>query len=89
MDHDAKQHATDTVASKRLYRKSHFGVQHGIRPLLPLDPMKYVGCCLHLLLSVTGTLWVHGVLAALGGSSESKRKCELMNEKLRELRISL
>ncbi len=86
VDEDKKCHENDGEEDVKKYRSLHFGVRHGREPLLPIEPMKVIGCCLHLLLSVVRTLWEHGVCVHLSGRG-SKLRVEELNDKLTALGI--
>ena len=52
-------------ASMAKYTKAHAGVSWHVCPLLPLEPMAYIVCCLHLLLSLTKLLFKSLILPML------------------------
>ena len=63
-----------------------FGVTRGRAPILDVDPCYHVMCCLHLNLSIVGTLWKHGVLYHLSGPKKRER-ADRVNLRLKELGI--
>ena len=47
------------------YAKAHAGASWHRPPLLPIEPIKYIVCCLHLLLSLTKLLFKAAILPML------------------------
>ncbi len=86
MNDDTLLHKCDNAAAVDKFQVLHKGVSHGVLPLLPVEPSEQVGCALHLMLSVCGTLWVHGVCANIVGENRDAIALKL-NEKLTSLRI--
>ena len=70
------------------YQDQHFGITRGQAPLLDVEPKRHVMCCLHLNLSIVGTLWKHGVLYHLSGPKKRDR-ADRLNARLKELSIHM
>lgn len=70
------------------YEDLHFGVSRGKAPILDVDPNRHIMRCLHLNLSIVGTLWKHGVLNHLSGPKK-KERADRVNLRLKELGIHM
>lgn len=85
--HDDKQrHSMDSQDDQKKFAKLHYGQNHGRESLLPIEPMKFIGCALHLQLSVMRTLWEDAVCVHLTGHTKQQR-VDAVNSKLSELRV--
>ena len=74
---DIERHKDDSKEQLEEYERLHCSVSRGKRMLIEMEPSKFVGCVLHLLLSVVGTLWEHSICVHLQGSTGKKRTDEL------------
>jgi hypothetical protein len=73
VEKDHASHASDGETAVRTYISSHRNVKNGQPPMIDIDIMRHVGCCLHLNISVVGTLWEHGLCVSLSGDGASAR----------------
>ena len=83
---DIQRHGNDKPQVTDAYQVKHKGVSPHRLPLLPLDPAFHIGCALHLMLSICGTLWEHGICCHLVGP-ERQARADMLNAKLAELAI--
>jgi hypothetical protein len=86
VENDHSAHANDNDEKIRRYMKAHKSVLNARPPLIDIEIIRHVGCCLHLNMSVIGTLWEYGICSQLSGDG-AKARVEKINERLGQLSV--
>ena len=76
--------ADQAPRNEKTFKTQHKGVRWRVKPLLDLEPMKFIMCFLHLLLAMCKSFWRRAILKYI----DTRQKALAINTKLKEIGLN-